>query len=114
MAAVFQRPVSILDDPQDNQIRPQRRRRDSIEVIDVDELDDDIYHTHPGPESSASRPAQRRRLSMPSEIISLLDSDEEDLVISASNVRPGENFFSSDFLTKPHTPYDNLPVIYGS
>ncbi len=97
MATVFQRPLSILDDPQEPQIRPQRRRRDSVEIIDVDELDDDLYNTHGGPESGASRPAQRRRLSMPSEIISLLDSDDEDLVISASDIRPGEEFFSPDF-----------------
>ncbi|KAF9449744.1 hypothetical protein P691DRAFT_811906 [Macrolepiota fuliginosa MF-IS2] len=88
MAAVFQRPMPILDDAQDNQIRQQRRRRDSVEVIDVDELDDVVYLPHRAPEPGPSRPAQRRRISTPSEIISLLDSDDDDLVMSASSVRP--------------------------
>ncbi|KXN82972.1 hypothetical protein AN958_01977 [Leucoagaricus sp. SymC.cos] len=88
MATVFQRLMPALDDSQAPQIIHQRRRRDSVEVIDVDELDDDIYQTHRAPEPDPSRSAQRRRLNMPSEIISLLDSDDDDIVISETRIRP--------------------------
>ncbi|KAF5359150.1 hypothetical protein D9756_002982 [Leucocoprinus leucothites] len=89
MATVFQRPMPAPPDTQTTTIPTRRRRRDSVEVIDVDELDDDIYQTHRAPEPGPSRPAQRRRLSVPSEIISLLDeSDDDDIVITGARVRP--------------------------
>lgn len=96
MATVFGVPLPALDDAQNMQARPQRRRADPVEIIDVDELDDDVYQTHrlqaPGP----SRPTQRNRHSSSSEVISLVDSDEEDLVVGSNNVRPGKvPFFSS-------------------
>lgn len=94
MAAVFQRPMPVLDDAQNSQIRQQRRQRDSVEVINVDDFDDNVYQTHRATEPGPSRPAQRRRISSPSEIISLLDSDDEDLVISGSDIRPGESSFT--------------------
>ncbi|KAF7773175.1 hypothetical protein Agabi119p4_5342 [Agaricus bisporus var. burnettii] len=88
MATVFGVPMPALDDAQNMQARPQRRRADPVEIIDVDELDDDVYQTHrlqaPGP----SRPTQRNRHSSSSEVISLVDSDEEDLVVGSNNVRP--------------------------
>lgn len=60
---------------------PQRRRpHDSIEVIDVDELDDEEI-------AALQRPLQRRRIQPPQEhieTISLLDSDEDEPQIVAS------------------------------
>ena len=54
---------------------PQRRRaHDSIEVIDVDELDDEEI-------AALQRPLQRRRIQPPQEsieTITLLDSDDDD------------------------------------
>lgn len=61
---------------------PQRRRRESVEVIDVDLWEDD-------------RPTQRRRISPDVEVIDLVDSDVEEIqqpIASGSNTapRPGE------------------------
>jgi hypothetical protein len=91
MATILE--FSMLDDAQTPQITHQRRRRDSVEVVDVDELDDEIYQTHHPPEPGPSRPAQRRRLTGPSEIISLVESDEDDIVVSETSSRPGRLLF---------------------
>ena len=40
MATVFDLAMPVLDDAQNLQARQQRRRADSIEIIDVDQLDD--------------------------------------------------------------------------
>lgn len=103
MATVFDLAMPALDDAQ-NQARQRRRRADSIEIIDVDQLDDVLYQAHRPPVPGPSRSAPRNRPSSSSEVISLVDSDEEDMVIRPSDVRPGNvSFFlllSRDFTDK--------------
>ncbi|KAF8629953.1 hypothetical protein AX17_005519 [Amanita inopinata Kibby_2008] len=92
MAAMVDRPVSAMNNSMDSAV-PQRRRRESIEIIDVDLLDDDITsasrHSSSQPQQ---RPLQRRRQTTASlqepETISLLDSDDEEpIVTSTTNTR---------------------------
>jgi hypothetical protein len=100
MATVFDLAMPALDDAQNSQARQQRRRADSIEIIDVDQLDDVLYQTHRPQAPGPSRPAQRNRFSSSSEVISLVDSDEEDMVIRSNDVRPGKfSFISSPGFT---------------
>lgn len=61
-------------------ILQRRRPHDSIEVIDVDELDDEEI-------AALQRPLQRRRIQPPqesTETITLLDSDDDEPQIVAS------------------------------
>jgi len=98
MATVFKRLLPAQADAQTTALPTLRRRRESVEVIDVDELDDNIYQTHRVPEPGPSRPMQPQRLSVPPEIISLVEeSDDDDIAIVGPFVRPRESslFFTS-------------------
>lgn len=77
MATVLERPVSALRSSVEP-IVPQRRRRNSAEVIDVDSLDD--------------QPPQRRRRLRSPEIISLIDSDDESHFLGPSSRRQGKAY----------------------
>jgi hypothetical protein len=55
-----------------------RRSRDPAEIIDVDELDDDNLLTLQPPPTRRRIEASTSEVSTPTEIISLVDSDEED------------------------------------
>jgi len=92
MATVFKRLLPAQADAQTTALPTLRRRRESVEVIDVDELDDNIYQTHRVPEPGPSRPMQPQRLSVPPEIISLVEeSDDEDITVVGPFVRPRES-----------------------
>lgn len=92
MAAVFKRLLPAQADAQTTAVPTLRRRRDSVEVIDVDELDDNIYQTHRVSEPGPSRPMQPQRLSVQPEIISLVEeSDDEDITVVGPFVRPRES-----------------------
>ncbi|KAL0945475.1 hypothetical protein HGRIS_000961 [Hohenbuehelia grisea] len=62
---------------------PQSRRRESVEIIDVDELDDDILQQAP------SRPAQRRRVDPELEVFVIDSDDDEDIGASTSSSSSG-------------------------
>jgi hypothetical protein len=66
MATIVERPLSAFSMSASPTVVPQRRRRDSVEVIDVDSF-----------EETNTRPSQRRRVEQDTDIIELLDSDEE-------------------------------------
>ncbi|KAJ7835577.1 hypothetical protein B0H14DRAFT_2590210 [Mycena olivaceomarginata] len=68
MATIVERPLSAFSDPMPSAVVPQRRRRDSVEIIDVDSF-----------EETNTRPQQRRRVEEEPErnVIELLDSDDE-------------------------------------
>ena len=94
MATVFKRLLPAQADAQTTALPTLLRRRESVEVIDVDELDDNIYQTHRVPEPGLSRPMQPQRLSVPPEIISLVEeSDDEDITVVGPFVRPRESSF---------------------
>ena len=81
MANAVEPPLSVSNWLSTTSVVPERRRH-SVEVIDVDLLDDEEIRT-------SQRPLQRRRLDSP-ELISLLDSDEDDQrVASGSGIRQG-------------------------
>ncbi|KAJ3711323.1 hypothetical protein C8R42DRAFT_689323 [Lentinula raphanica] len=97
MATVVHRASSALHDHPSTSLVPQRRPREpSIEIIDVDELDETEYMPRPGAGPSASSqgpPSQRRRLS-PDEVI-ILDSDDEEYDPSAFATNSGASQSSS-------------------
>jgi len=94
MATVFERLLPAQADAQTTVLPTLRRRRESVEVIDVDELDDNTYQTHRAPEPGPSRPMQPQRLSVPPEIISLVEeSDDDDITIIEPFVQPRESLF---------------------
>ncbi|KAJ7470965.1 hypothetical protein FB451DRAFT_1472761 [Mycena latifolia] len=66
MATIVERPLSALPMPDPPNVVPQRRARDSVEIIDVDSFED-----------TAPPPSQRRRVEQPLDVIELLDSDDE-------------------------------------
>ncbi|KAF7375469.1 hypothetical protein MSAN_00434900 [Mycena sanguinolenta] len=67
MATIVERPLSAFSMSASPSIVPQRRRRESIEIIDVDSF-----------EEPNTRPAQRRRVEQEQpDVIELLDSDDE-------------------------------------
>ncbi|KAJ6524291.1 hypothetical protein DFH09DRAFT_1418871 [Mycena vulgaris] len=66
MSTIVERPLSAFPMPDPSSVVPQRRQRDSVEVIDVDSFEDTAPH-----------PAQRRRVEPPLDVIELLDSDDE-------------------------------------
>ena len=84
MAAVVERATPALESQEPSRIR---RRRNSVEVIDVDRL------------SPLDRPQHRRQATAgpsgrsfapPVDVISLVDSDEEEpIVVSSSTRHPG-------------------------
>lgn len=93
MATIIEQPMSALSNMQSVPVVPQRRRRQSVEIIDLDLDDDDnvIFQVNRQRTQPVVRPAQRRRLSSP-EVISLVDSDEDDFqpVASGSGTRHGK------------------------
>ncbi|KAJ6577931.1 hypothetical protein B0H19DRAFT_1121887 [Mycena capillaripes] len=66
MATIVERPLSAFSMSASPTAVPQRRRRESVEIIDVDSF-----------EETDTRPPQRRRVEQDSDIIELLDSDDE-------------------------------------
>ncbi|KAJ7235643.1 hypothetical protein B0H12DRAFT_1141411 [Mycena haematopus] len=67
MATIIERPLSAFSMSASPSVVPQRRRRDSVEIIDVDSF-----------EEPDTRPVQRRRVEQEQpDIIELLDSDDE-------------------------------------
>ncbi|KAJ3787028.1 hypothetical protein GGU10DRAFT_386136 [Lentinula aff. detonsa] len=94
MATIVHRAPSAIHDHPPTSIIPQRRPREpSVEVIDVDQLDEMEYMPRPrGGASSPNPPSQRRRTltSAPDEVI-VLDSDDEEYNPSVL----GSNFGSS-------------------
>ncbi|KAJ6477644.1 hypothetical protein C8R45DRAFT_1007552 [Mycena sanguinolenta] len=67
MATIVERPLSAFSMSASPSVVPHRRRRDSIEIIDVDSF-----------EEPNTRPVQRRRVEQEQpDIIELLDSDDE-------------------------------------
>ncbi|KAK7032708.1 hypothetical protein R3P38DRAFT_2618518 [Favolaschia claudopus] len=79
MTTVVDRPISAFGLPSISSIIPRRRSRDSVEVIDVDSLEDSAVVD--------TRPTQRRRVEPERDIIELLDdSDEEDVSIITSTM----------------------------
>ncbi|KAF7335526.1 hypothetical protein MVEN_02206400 [Mycena venus] len=70
MATIVERPLSAFSDSMSSStVVPHRRRRDSVEIIDVDSFEE---LPNPNP-----RPAQRRRVEQDPVVIELLDSDDE-------------------------------------
>ncbi|KAJ7503354.1 hypothetical protein B0H11DRAFT_2222637 [Mycena galericulata] len=66
MATIVERPVAAFRMSTSPTIVPQRRARESVEIIDVDSF-----------EETSTRPSQRRRVEH--DVIELLDSDEEPI-----------------------------------
>ncbi|KAF9016973.1 hypothetical protein BDZ89DRAFT_1075148 [Hymenopellis radicata] len=83
-------------------IVPQRRRRDSIEVIDVDEWPDEL----PPP-----RPTQRRRMSPQIEVIDLMDSDVEEMPASSGRYSPRTAIRRRYFSPPPPNQDDEVQII---
>ncbi|KAF5389641.1 hypothetical protein D9757_004159 [Collybiopsis confluens] len=84
MAAMVDRASSALHDLAPTPIVPQRRRREpSVEIIDVDQLDESQSTPRAGPSGAHSvnhtSPRQRRRFNPPSSDIVIIDSDDDDL-----------------------------------
>jgi hypothetical protein len=91
MATIVERPLSAFSDPMPSAVVPQRRRRDSVEIIDVDSF-----------EETNTRPQQRRRVEEEPErnIIELLDSDDEpsgDSNVTGGSGASREGRWSSPF-----------------
>ncbi|KAJ7692078.1 hypothetical protein B0H17DRAFT_1330855 [Mycena rosella] len=74
MATIVDRPLSAFTMPDPPSVIPQRRQRDSVEVIDVDSFED-----------AAPRPSQKRRVELPLDVIELLDSDDEQSAAPAAS-----------------------------
>ena len=90
MATIVDRPLSAIGNGMDPVV-PQRRRRESVEIIDVDSLDDTAApsrHTNAQPRP---RPSQRRWQAhnepLETEEIIVLDSDEDEPVRGTSSGR---------------------------
>ncbi|KAJ3991386.1 hypothetical protein F5050DRAFT_1794367 [Lentinula boryana] len=113
MATIVHRAPSAIHDHQPTPIIPQRRPREpSIEVIDVDQLDEMEYM--PRPRSGArspNPPSQRRRTltSAPDEVI-VLDSDDEEYNPSVL----GSNFGSSQSGSSQVNSRDISPPAWSS
>ncbi|KIK68592.1 hypothetical protein GYMLUDRAFT_237625 [Collybiopsis luxurians FD-317 M1] len=78
MAAIVHRASSALHEHTSTPVIPQRRPREpSIEIIDVDQLDESEYMPRAGP-SGSNNPSQRRRpVPSPAEVL-VIDSDDDD------------------------------------
>ncbi|KAJ6615825.1 hypothetical protein B0H10DRAFT_39693 [Mycena sp. CBHHK59/15] len=100
MATIIERPQSAFRMSSSPNVLPQRRSRDSVEVIDVDSFED--FNT---------RPAQRRRVEQqPPDIIELLDSDEE--VGGGSGTEGGSR--RDDHGTRQRNPSSAVASGFGS
>ncbi|KAJ4480245.1 hypothetical protein J3R30DRAFT_3701665 [Lentinula aciculospora] len=82
MATIIHRASSAIHDHPPTPLIPQRRRREpSVEIIDVDELDDSEYMFVGPMPISRNPPSQRRRTafdSLSAEEVIVLDSDDEE------------------------------------
>ncbi|KIL65707.1 hypothetical protein M378DRAFT_10587 [Amanita muscaria Koide BX008] len=126
MAAMVERPLSAMSTTDmDPVVAQQRRRRESVEIIDVDLLDDDVASRHasvqpfptpPPPPPPVPRPRIRQTMTaavMEPEMIFVLDSEEdeeEEVIRGTSNGRQARSRLISPPPPHAHRPSPVPPV----